>query len=150
MKPHDIVSLKEYKYQDEKGYFKIVTLGMYSKLSIQKMEDEGLIYTTKSGKKYVKYYLKDMNDGVFSNIWNDCSALYNGKNKEMNTYPTQKPKAFLERIISIYSNENDIVADLFCGSGTTLVVAKEMNRRYIGCDIGDEAIKITRQRLSDL
>lgn len=150
LKPHDITSLKEYKYQDEKGYFKIVTLGMYSKLSIQKMEDDGLIYTTKSGKKYVKYYLKDMNDGVFSNIWCDCSSLYNGKNGEMNTYPTQKPKALLERIISMYSNENDIVADFFCGSGTTLVVAKELNRRYIGCDIGDEAIKITCQRLSEL
>ena len=149
--PHDSLSLKEYKYFDdiENKYFKIVPLGMYSKLSIENMEKNNEIYTTKSGKKYKKYYLQDMQNGCMSNIWTDCHNLYNGENKEMIDYPTQKPKALLERIIRMFSNEEDIVADFFCGSGTTLVVAKELNRQYIGCDINSKAIEITNKRLEE-
>lgn len=67
--------------------------------------------------------------------------------KEKVGYDTQKPKSLLKRIIKASSNENDIVADFFCGSGTTMVVAKELNRRYIGCDINPRAVEITNERL---
>lgn len=146
-KPHDVVSLKEYKYQDKGGYFKIVNLGMYSKLSVDKMKENGEIYTSRFGKEYKKYYLTDMNETCLSDIWMDCHNLYNGENKEMINYDTQKPKALLERIVYMFSNQGDLVADFFVGSGTTCLVAKELNRNYLGCDINQKAIDITYNRL---
>lgn len=70
--------------------------------------------------------------------------------KEKVGYDTQKPKALLERVIKASSNPCDIVADFFCGSGTTAVVAKELGRRYIACDIEEKAINITRERLGEV
>jgi DNA modification methylase len=64
-------------------------------------------------------------------------------------YDTQKPKKLLERIIKASSNKNDVVADFFVGSGTSLVVAKELGRKYIGCDINQRAVDITNKRLED-
>lgn len=65
-------------------------------------------------------------------------------------YATQKPKELIEKIIRASSNPGDIVADFFCGSGTTPVVAKELSRGYIACDIEQEAVKITKGRLNEL
>jgi SAM-dependent methyltransferase len=62
-------------------------------------------------------------------------------------YATQKPEALLERIIQASSNENDLVLDCFCGSGTTAAVAEKLNRRWIACDLGRFAIHTTRKRL---
>lgn len=81
--------------------------------------------------------------------WTDVKAIVNPDNREYVPYQTQKPKALLERIIKASSNEGDVVADFFCGSGTTLVVAKELGRKYIGCDIGEKAIQITNERLGE-
>jgi hypothetical protein len=65
-------------------------------------------------------------------------------------YPTQKPEALLERIIKASSNEGDLVADFFCGSGTTLAVAEKLSRRWIGCDLGRWGTHVTRKRLLSL
>ena len=62
-------------------------------------------------------------------------------------YPTQKPEKLLERIIKASTNENDIVADFFCGSGTTLAKAEKLNRKWIGSDLGKFAIHTTRKRI---
>ena len=62
-------------------------------------------------------------------------------------YPTQKPELLINRIIRASSNENDIVADFFCGSGTTLAVAEKLGRKWIGTDLGKFAIHTTRKRL---
>lgn len=70
--------------------------------------------------------------------------------KERVDYATQKPIILLNRIISLYSNENDVVADFFMGSGTTGEVALELNRKFIGCDIGEKAFDITKKRLESL
>lgn len=71
--------------------------------------------------------------------------------KERTGYPTQKPVALLERIIAASSNEGDLVLDPFCGCGTTVVAANNLNRRWIGIDISPFAIDvIRRQRLSPL
>ena len=67
--------------------------------------------------------------------------------RERNGYPSQKPEALLERIIKAGSKEGDTVADFFCGSGTTLAVAKSLKRRYLGCDLNPEAIEIAAARL---
>ncbi|MFC2149926.1 DNA-methyltransferase [Calditrichota bacterium] len=69
---------------------------------------------------------------------------------ERNGYPTQKPKALLERIIAASSKEGDTVLDPYCGSGTTLVVAAEMERQWIGIDSSKVAIKIAEERLLDV
>lgn len=70
-----------------------------------------------------------------------------GNSKENNNYPTQKPEVLLERIIQGHSNEGDIVADFFCGSGTTLAVAEKLGRKWIGSDLGKFAIHTSRKRL---
>jgi DNA modification methylase len=67
--------------------------------------------------------------------------------KEWTGYGTQKHHALLERILQIGSRPGDLVADLFCGSGTTLAVAQALGRRWIGCDIGWPALHVTRKRL---
>ena len=65
-------------------------------------------------------------------------------------YPTQKPEALLERIIKASSNEGDLVADFFCGSGTTCAVAEKLGRKWIGSDLGKFAIHTTRKRMIDI
>ena len=68
--------------------------------------------------------------------------------RERNGYPTQKPEKLLERIITASSNEGDLIADFFSGSGTTFAVADRLNRRWIGCDQSADAIAISRARCS--
>ena len=65
-------------------------------------------------------------------------------------YPTQKPERLLERIIKASSNEGDIVADFFCGCGTTIAVAERLKRRWIGMDITHLAINLTRRRIKQI
>lgn len=74
----------------------------------------------------------------------------NPKAKERTGYPTQKPILLLDRIIEISTNEGDVILDPFCGSGTTLVAAKMKNRKYIGIDLSEDAIKLTKSRLETL
>ncbi len=64
-------------------------------------------------------------------------------------YPTQKPEALLERIIKASSNEGDVVADIFCGGGTTLAAAQCIGRRWIGCDTSRIAVAITADRVTN-
>ena len=70
--------------------------------------------------------------------------------KERTGYPTQKPVALLERIILASSNPGDLIADFFCGSGTTPFVASKHNRRFVACDRTFRALHTTRNRLTDL
>ncbi|MBE8158101.1 MAG: site-specific DNA-methyltransferase [Betaproteobacteria bacterium] len=77
--------------------------------------------------------------------WIDIPILRNIK--ESVNYPTQKPEKLLERIIKTSSNENMVVADFFSGSGTAAKVAHDLGRRFIACDIGQNAIQTARGRL---
>ena len=101
-----------------------------------------LQYETATSNK-MKGCLKKM-----TSVW-DIPNI-NNMAKERTGYNTQKPKELLERIIKASSNEGDIVADFFMGSGTTCVVAKELGRKYIGCDINPRAIEITNGRLNEM
>lgn len=83
-----------------------------------------------------------------TDVW-EISTL-NSMAKERVGYDTQKPKKLLQKIIEGFCNEGDVIADFFCGSGTSLVVAKELGRNYIGCDINPRAIEITNQRLNEI
>lgn len=88
----------------------------------------------------------DVKQGVpLSDVW-DIPYL-NPKAKERVGYPTQKPLLLLERIIELVTNENDLVLDPFCGSGTTCVASMLTKRRYIGIDESEDAIQLTQSRL---
>jgi len=90
----------------------------------------------------------DEKKGVpLSDVW-DIPYL-NPKAKERVGYPTQKPLLLLERIIKLVTNENDVVLDPFCGSGTTCVAAKILGRKYIGIDKSKEAIELTKSRIDN-
>lgn len=80
--------------------------------------------------------------------WNDIPALQRNE-KEKLGYPTQKPIKLLKRIITMSSNEGDIVLDLYCGSGTTLEAARDLKRQYVGIDSSASAIELCRKRLSE-
>lgn len=90
-----------------------------------------------------KWYFKK--DGV------PCKDLWMDIGKERGyVYATQKPVKLLERIISASSNQDDLVADFFCGSGSTLIAAQKLNRKWIGCDLGDLSTHICKKRLISL
>lgn len=90
----------------------------------------------------------DIKKGVpLNDVWE--IPYLNPKAKERVGYPTQKPILLLERIIEIASDEEDIILDPFCGSGTTLVAGKLKNRKVIGMDISEDAIKLTKSRLDN-
>lgn len=141
--------LREYMYQDPDGRkFKKVPLGDYSQTSIQNFREQNLIYKTSSGREYKKYYLDEANF-VLGTMWTDIVNLSKGQHEKVD-YPTQKPEALIERIMQASSNEGDLVADFFCGSGTTMVVAEKQNRKWIGSDLGKFGIHTSRKRMIDV
>ena len=83
-----------------------------------------------------------------SDVWE--IPFLNPKAKERCGYPTQKPVKLLQRIIELASNEGDIILDPFCGSGTTCVAAKSLNRNYIGIDKNVDAVSLSEKRLSEM
>jgi len=100
----------------------------------------------KGGVPRLKKYESEHEGVPLQDIWTDISKIHN-QSSELTGYATQKPEALLERIIRVSSNEGSLVADFFCGSGTTLAVAEKLRRRWIGCDLGRWATHVTRKRL---
>ena len=84
---------------------------------------------------------------VIDDVWTNVQALDPKNQTERGDYPTQKPEALTERIIKASSNENDLIADFFCGSGTLAAVAEKLNRKWICSDLGKFAIHTTRKRM---
>jgi DNA modification methylase len=130
------------------------TLGDYSEESIKRFEEQGRIFKAKSGSRRLKYYLDESKGILADDVWTDIrnvrqEAVRNlGKgDSEILDYPTQKPEALLERIIKASSNEGDLIADPFGGSGTLAAVAEKLGRKWISCDLGKFAIHTTRKRL---
>jgi hypothetical protein len=141
--------LREYMYSDPDGRkFKKVQLGDYSEKSIEEFRNQNLIYKTSSGREYKKYYLDEARFAIGS-IWTDIINLSKGQ-FENTGYATQKPEQLLERIINASSNEGDLVADFFCGSGTTGAVAERLGRRWLMSDLGRFAIHTSRKRLIEV
>jgi DNA modification methylase len=107
-------------------------------------DDEGRPYKqTRAGRLYFHA------DGpALTDVW-DIPFLSTVSN-ERTGYPTQKPEALLERIIRASSDPGDLVADFFCGSGTTLAAAARLGRHWIGCDLAPEAVEDTRRRLREV
>jgi adenine specific DNA methylase Mod len=109
-------------------------------------ENPHLIFWTSNGRPRDKRYADEYLGRKIGNLWTDIPSLASNE-KERLGYPTQKPEALLKRIIEMTSNEGDLVVDFFCGSGTTLTVAEKLNRRWIGVDSSEYAIKLTKKRL---
>lgn len=147
--PYAEATLGMFKYEDKKGKYRLNILRNYSDNTIMEMEKEGLIFTDDNGKKHLKQYLTDESGVSLPDIWTDIATLGH-TSKENCDYPTQKPEALLERIMKASSNEGDIVADFFCGSGTMGAVAEKLGRRWIMADLGRFAIHTSRKRIIDL
>ncbi|NJM42694.1 MAG: site-specific DNA-methyltransferase [Anaerolineae bacterium] len=104
------------------------------------IDEQGNRYMNSYGKRYTLKGGKPLDD-----VWNiPAIAPTSG---ERAGYPTQKPLALLHRIIQLASHEGDLVLDPFCGSGTTLVAAQQLGRKWIGIDANAQAIEIARKRL---
>ena len=167
-------SKKHYSRKDERGQFRVVPLmasgkrtgetgqpwkgvdpnirgkaGMHwlkGHAALDKLDTDGLVAWNSEGIPELKYY-SDQAKGVYiSDFWDDIDVI-NSMADEYHGYNTQKPEALLERIVKASSNEGDLVADFFCGSGTTAAVAEKLNRKWIVTDLGKFGIHTTRKRL---
>lgn len=148
-KPIDISSPNnKFIHRDNNGrlYSRDTPLGDYSQESIEEFKKQGRIYYTKKGKMQLIRYLDEVEGIAVGNLWDDINYI-NQVAKERLNYDTQKPEALLARIIEASSNEGNLVADFFAGSGTTGPVAEKLGRRWIMCELGKVGIQVTRARL---
>jgi|LQYC01.1.fsa_nt_gi adenine-specific DNA-methyltransferase len=167
-------SKKHYSRHDDKGVFRVVPLmasgrsagetgkiwhgvdpnrrgknGMHWLKGIdvlEKLDADGLVVWNSEGIPELKYYLDEAKGVYISDFWDDVDVI-NSMAGEYQGYNTQKPEALLERIIKASSNEGDLVADFFCGSGTTAAVAEKLGRKWIVSDLGKFGIHTTRKRM---
>ncbi len=157
--------LKPYKYQDEIGRYRwtdssnpgkkgyIYSLGFGEKMpkngyrmpkeTAQKWLKTGILKVEKDKVPCIKRYL-NVKGVRCKDVWGDLKSL---QSTESLNYPTQKPIKLIERIIKASSDEGDLVADFFCGSGTTLAVAEKLGRKWIGSDLGRFSIHTSRKRM---
>jgi adenine-specific DNA-methyltransferase len=169
-------SKKHYSHKDERGVFQPVPIlasgkrtgetgevwrgidpnklgknGMHwlkSPKLLDQLDSEGLIYwpTKEDGSPRLKYYESQAKGVYVSDFWDDIDVI-NSMADEYQGYNTQKPETLLERILKASSNEGDLVADFFCGSGTTAAVAEKLGRKWIATDLGKFGVHTTRKRL---
>jgi adenine-specific DNA-methyltransferase len=119
-----------------------------SQAALEELEKIGRIFWPKKdgGGPSFKQYQHEMEGVELQDIWTDIGPVSSQANERLN-YDTQKPEALLERIVAASTLPGDMVADFFCGSGTTLAVAEKMGRKWIGADLGRFAIHTSRKRL---
>lgn len=119
----------------------------FSRERMQELYEQGrIVQTTPGTVPQQKRYLDEMPGVPLQDIWTDIAPIQ-PQSGERAGYDTQKPLALLERIISLSSNEGDLICDLFAGSGTTAVAAERLKRRWIVADLGRFAIHTSRKRL---
>jgi adenine-specific DNA-methyltransferase len=155
-----------FKYKDERGWYRKTLLKTYSKTTEERLKKERRwIEPIRAGAhpSYKQYLHEskgrqiediwsleedDLNIGS-GNVWEDLN-LSNPMAHERTGYATQKPEVLIERILTASTGEGDLVADFFCGSGTTGAVAEKLGRRWIMCDLGRFAIHTSRKRLIEV
>ena len=128
----------------------------FSREKMSELDAQGLIWypRRKDGSLDIerrprfKRYLDEQKGTVVTTIWTDISPIISQAQERLG-YPTQKPLALLERIISASSNEGDVVLDPFCGCGTTIHAAQKLNRQWIGIDVTHLAIALIERRMKD-
>jgi DNA modification methylase len=134
-------------------YFTLAPRGDYTDASVARLEREGRVYRTSKGTIAVKYWLETDSKGrLFKRqpvdaLWTDVRPLRHAPSGERTGYPTQKPRALLERVLAAATPENGLVVDLFAGSGTTGAAAEALGRRFILGDASATAIATMRGRL---
>ncbi|AFM26121.1 site-specific DNA-methyltransferase [Desulfomonile tiedjei] len=133
---------------DYKGYKSPPNGWMITKEKMEEWDREGRLYFPKdpSGRIRRKSFADELKGMPVQNLWSDIYEI-NSQATERVDYPTQKPEALLERIFDASSAEGDLVADFFCGSGTTAAVAERLGRKWIVSDLGKFAIHTTRKRM---
>jgi len=131
-----------------KGYKPPAKGWAISREKMEKWDKEGKLHfpSTKEGRIQRKRYLDELPGEEVQNTWDDIEPISSQSGERLG-YPTQKPLALLERIISTSTNEGDLVVDPFCGCGTALVAAQNLNRRWIGIDIAPSACRVMGERL---
>ena len=113
----------------------------------QLITDDRIVFTNTGMPRYKRYF-DDTPGRPLTDVWTDIPPI-NSQARERLGFPTQKPEALLERIVSASSNEGDVILDPFCGCGTAVAAAESLNRRWIGIDITHLAITLIRHRLHD-
>jgi len=145
LEPYSDVTRGKFKYKDEKGWYQI-----RGKAIEGSPIDRADGLTPEHEKMYPDMtYRQYSKEGVPPRDWWTIPIINKAADERL-YYGTQKPETLLKRIILASSNPGDIVADLFCGSGTTLSVAEKLGRRWIGSDLSKFAIQVTRKRLLDI
>lgn len=131
-------------------YYEVMGVERYWRYSKQRMKeliDAGRVVQTKPGNvPMMKRYLDESRGVPLTSNWSDISFV-RGHAAEKLPYPTQKPLALLERIVSVSSNPGAVVLDPFCGCGTAIDAAQKLGRQWIGIDITTVAIDVIRARL---
>jgi len=132
----------------------ITAKGLHWKYRVSKLEEldaQGKLHWPKKegGMPRIKMYKEDLPGVPLQDIWTDIRAIHNTSSERID-YPTQKPEALLERIISSSSEPGGLILDCFMGCGTTQAAATKLGRRYIGSDINLGAIEATIKRLSEI
>ena len=147
-KPYSDGAIKPYDKVDENGRrFKWNPMKTFSQDRLERMIAEGEAKITSTSKYPVyKHYFNEDKGTSIDNLWDDIAAIGTFAQERVD-YPTQKPEALLERIINSSSNEGDLVADFFCGSGTTAAVAEKLGRKWITTDLGRFSVHTARKRL---
>jgi adenine-specific DNA-methyltransferase len=132
-----------YEFLGVKGYWR------YSHATMQELYDAGQIVLSSTGKSLSrKRFLKDAKGTPVTELWDDVNRI-SPTSKERLNYPTQKPEALLERVISTSSAPSSLVLDCFVGSGTTASVAERLGRSWIAVDFGKPACMVARKRMID-
>ncbi len=146
-KKHDIVlwyskgDKKTFNQPKEKTYIPTLANRTFAKEELgAKIDDEGCENCGLKGQWYKMSIMRD--------VW-EIQPLFRNSRERIG-YPTQKPEELLERIINASSTETDVVADFFCGGGTTATVAQRLKRNWITCDQSRVAVAITSDRISQL
>lgn len=108
----------------------------YPPSELDRLDKQGRVHWPKKvgGMPRLKQYPEDLKGVPLQDVWTDIKPLHNRAEERLG-YPTQKPVTLLRRIISSSTNKGDVVFDPFCGCGTTIYAAQELERKWIGCDI---------------
>jgi len=146
------IEARAVRFDDEGRPFTTAPRGDYTDASIEKLEKEGRVHRTSSGRVYIKYFLVKKDGEHYRErrvdaLWTDVAPLRHAKTSERTGYPTQKPLALLDRIIRCSTPEGGLVVDVFSGSGTTALAAAMAGRRAIASDKSPIAIATARSRL---
>ena len=114
-----------------------------SPIELETLDKQGLIEWSKTSNPRIKKYAKDHKGKKIQDVWNDF------KDPQYPRYPTEKNLDMLELIVRQSSNEDSIIMDCFCGSGSFLRAGLNNNRNVIGIDIGSQSIKIAKKNIAE-